>query len=926
MIRAMKHRYPRAASILPFHTRPAPPSSTRNRPLPHAGRRWATLGLLVAFLGVGAGVRGAESSLGPDGDVLRATLKNGLRVVVVRSPLAPVAAVEVNYLAGSNEAPKGFPGMAHAQEHMMFRGSPGLSSAQLAYLNAVMGGMANADTQQTVTQYFNTVPAKDLEVALRIEAVRMRGVSDSEHSWDQERGAINQEVAQDLSSPDYVLYTKVLAALFRGTPYAHDALGTRESFDKTRGAMLKAFHERWYAPNNAILVIVGDVDSRNVLRQVQELFGSIPAKKIRERPSVRLRPVRPETFHLKTDRANGMVVVAFRLPGYDSSDYPAARLLADVLDSQRGDLYALVADGKALSSSVEADFLPHAGLGYAAVEFPKGGNPAPLLKEVEGILARYAEQGLPQDLVLAAKRREVTELELQRNSIPDLAMAWSQALAVEGRQSPQDDIDLMNRVSVKDVDRVARKYVDLSAAVRAILTPEPSGKAVAGQGFGGAESFTPEETKAVELPAWAKNVVGSLSVPASNVHPVQETLPNGLRLIIQSASTSDTVSVYGRVRNEPALQTPPGQEGVSEVLSGMFSYGTTTLDRLAFQRALDEIGVDESAGTSFSVLALSGHFERAVELLADNELHPALQESAFRIVRKQVADRVAGQLQSPRYLTRRALTKALYPQGDPKLRQATPKTVNGLSLEDIRRYYGRVYRPDMTTIVVIGKIDPDRAKTVLAKYFGAWKAEGPKPQTDLPPVPPNQPSVTAVPDKSRVQDRVILAQTLGMNRFDPDYYALQLGDHVLGGGFYATRLYQDLRERKGLVYSVGTAVDAGRTRALYMVEYACDPKNVSRARAIVERDLRDMQSAPVSAHMLRQAKGLLLTEIALAEASLAEIADRLLSRATVGLPLDEPTVAARRYVSLTSQEVKAVFARRLRVTDLVQVTQGPTPH
>ncbi len=260
------------------------------------------------------------------------------------------------------------------------------------------------------------------------------------------------------------------------------------------------------------------------------------------------------------------------------------------------------------------------------------------------------------------------------------------------------------------------------------------------------------------------------------------------------------------------------------------------------------------------------------------------------------------------------------------MRQATPKTVKGLSLEDMRRYYGHVYRPDMTTIVVIGKIDPDRAKSVLAKYFGDWKAKGPKPQTDLPPVPPNQPSVTAVPDKSRVQDRVILAQTLGMNRFDPDYYALQLGDHVLGGGFYATRLYQDLRERKGLVYSVGTAVDAGRTRALYLVEYACDPKNVSRARAIVERDLRDMQSAPVSAHMLRQAKGLLLTEIALAEASLAEIADRLLSRATVGLPLDEPTVAARRYVGLTSQEVKAVFARRVRVTNLVQVTQGPTPH
>ena len=172
----------------------------------------------------------------PEKDVTRATLPNGLRVIVVRNTLAPVITTIVNYRVGSDECPPGFPGTAHALEHMMFRGSPGLSADQLAGVTAGMGGDSNADTQQPITQYFFTVPAKDLDVALRIEALRMRALLPDKSLWDKERGAIEQEVAQDLSNPEYVLYMKLLEALFRDTPYAHDALGTRPSFDKTTSA------------------------------------------------------------------------------------------------------------------------------------------------------------------------------------------------------------------------------------------------------------------------------------------------------------------------------------------------------------------------------------------------------------------------------------------------------------------------------------------------------------------------------------------------------------------------------------------------------------------------------------------------------------------------------------------------------------------
>ena len=165
-----------------------------------------------------------------------------------------------------------------------------------------------------------------------------------------------------------------------------------------------------------------------------------------------------------------------------------------------------------------------------------------------------------------------------------------------------------------------------------------------------------------------------------------------------------------------------------------------------------------------------------------------------------------------------------------------------------------------------------------------------------------------------------------LTRANPDYYALKLGNHVLGGGFYATRLYQDLREKTGLVYFVSVEVNADQTRALYAINYGCDPDNVSKARNIVESNLQKMVNQPVNPDELRQAQSMLLKEITLSESSLDSIAMGLISRSVLDLPWNEPTIAAQHYVALTADQVKAAFAKWVRPADLVQVTQGPAPH
>jgi zinc protease len=883
----------------------------------------AGLALLLGGAVAGTSEHGARTEHGAD---LEATLDNGMRVVIVRNSLAPVVTVEMNFMVGGNETPAGFPGMAHAEEHMAFRGCAGMSADQTAAIYAELGGQNNADTQQNITQYFATVPASDLDIALRAQAACLQGVDDSPAEWAEERGAIEQEVARDLSNPTYKFIDRLNQDMFAGTPYAHDPLGTKASFDATTGEMLQAFYRTWYAPGNAILIIVGDIDPADAMAKVRRMFGAIPNHAIPAHPPVTLKPVKSETFTLDSNLPYVLGFIAYRFPGTSSADFAAAEILADVLNGQRAELYGMVPAGKALAAEFGvAEPYTQASVGYGVVALPAGTDADGAIKEMRGILTRYADTGVPEELVAAAKRHELADAQFERNSIPGLANVWSNALAAEGRATPDEDIEAVERVTAADVNRAAKLYLTDRNSITAVLKPVPTGQPVATKGFGGAEQVTSAPTKPVQLPPWAAADLQQLKIPADYIKVSDMRLSNDIRLIVKTDRTTPTVSVFGAVKHDFGLETRTGQDGISDVLNALFSYGSETHDRLAFHKALDDIAADETAGYEFSLTVLTANFSRGVELLAENELHPALPEKAFTVVKRQTSEFLAGNLKSPEYRTFRALDTALLPAGDPVLRQATPATLANVGLEQVRSFYAATVRPDLTTIVVIGDVSAEEAKSVVEQWFGGWHASGARPDTTLPPVGPNKPSSVSVADPQAVQDSVFLAEQLDLNRFDPDYYPLQLGDHVLGGGFYATRLYHDLRQVAGYVYTVDVRLDASKSRARFGVAYGSDPGNVTKARTLIQRDLDQMRTRDVSEDELHQAKALILRQIVLNESSEEAVAHGLLERSEIDLPLDEPVIASKKYYAITAPQIREAFAKHVRTGDLVQVVRGPPP-
>lgn len=884
-------------------------------------RRFLAAALAAAFLTVPLAPTAAQAPPAPAAhsvDVTRATLPNGLQVVVLRDTLAPVVSTWMNYLSGSDDEP--ITGIAHAQEHMLFRGSKTLTASQFADTTAITGGTFNADTQNELTQYFFEMPSQYLDVALNLERSRASGVLDSQKLWDQERGAITQEVTQDYSSATFRLFAKAVEHVFAGTPYADFGLGTVASFKQIQAKDLKAYYARWYHPNNAIYVIAGNVDPQQTIAKVTSLFGGIPAAKLPARRPVRLQPLKPLTLHDNSSDPITLGFLAYRVPGYDDKDYFASQILNDVLNSQRGALYELQASGKALGTFAQSVTYPKAGMSLVGSAVPVTTTGETAVSDVRAVIEAYKKSGLPAELVEVAKQREVAQAQFARNSISGLASAWSQSLSVEHR-TPDEDLAGLERVTVDDVNRVLRTYYDQSTATVAISTP----KEAAGSAFGGRQgednSFVP--TEHTGLPSFAKKILADLHVPEQTVQPVAQTLPNGLKLIVVPSTISQTAVVRGEILGNAGLQDPPGKDGIDAIVDGLFSFGTQTYDRIAYQTELDKIAASVGAGRSFSLDVLSKDFDRGIELLADDELHPAFPQQAFAIVKQQTVGSLTGTVKSPDYKAQRALAEALYPAGDPARRAATPATAGAVTFDDVKAFYASAYRPDLTTIVVVGDVTPEHARAAIEKSFGAWKADGPTPDVFSPAVPPNTAKAATIPATGRVQSSVTLGETVPITDADPDFAVLRLANEVLSGGFYASLLFHDLRELHGYVYTVGSSLTGGRNRSTFSVRYGADPQNVGRAAKLVVDDLSALQRKPLAADRLTRAKALVLGELPVAKESYEGLAAQLIGYASTGRPLDEDRIEAQAALAATPERVRAAMAKWIRPKDFVRIVVGP---
>ena len=869
----------------------------------------------------------AESSAN---NVLKATLRNGLQVVIVRNTLAPVASTDMTYLVGSRDDPPDMPGMAHAQEHMMFRGTKNLSTAELGTIATALGGEFNAETSEMTTQYQFTVPAGDLDAVLRIESDRMRDVLDLQSQWQNERGAIEQEVARDEAAPGSDFFTDAQAIAFKGTVYEHPGVGTKPAFDALTGPRLKAFWQRWYAPNNAVLVIAGNVDPAATLAAVRARFESIPEKAVPAHQAAHFQPLKRTVLRRPTTLAYPLAAVGFRLPGLDSPDFLPSFVLQGILGADRGALHQLGDDGLALEGEWSSTpYVTEGQLSFAVAALAPGSDPDAMVKRLEGIMTNFRDHGVPQELFESTKRQLIADQELSRNSITSLASDWADTIAVDREPSIAYEQELIGRVTLADVNRVAKRYLDVNHAIIGSLTPSAgasqSGAPQPPAGTG-RENPLGKGPAITHLPAWGESLVQNVTVPPPSINPQAVKLANGITLIVQPETISDSVFVYGSVKTAPSLQEPVGQEGVARLVEGVYPYGTQSQDRETFQRALDAADTELAGGSSFGMQTTSRTFDRAITLLAANELQPRLDQATFDIVKRRAIDNLSTELNSTHTVAVRQAAQKLLPFNDPELRQPTIAGMQGLSLDQAKTYYAKTMRPDLATIVVVGNVTPAQARASIERAFGGWHATGPAPVVDLPPVPLNRPGDVKVPLPNIHQDYVTLEQLVPLPRSAPQYYPLVLGNAVLGGGSLGpeqSRLFRDIRQNAGLVYSIDSQYVSGGARSRFSISFACAVGNEPRIEAMIDAELAQLRRDPIGDFELGLMKASAVRRAVLSAASASDIGQALLNFATNGLPLDETHIDAQHLLATDAHAIQEAFVANIHPENFVRTIEGP---
>ncbi|MBC5828913.1 MAG: insulinase family protein [Candidatus Eremiobacteraeota bacterium] len=824
----------------------------------------------------------ASSASDSEANVVQATLANGMRVVLLPNKLAPVVTTLMTYGVGSDDDT--MPGLAHATEHMLFRGTRELSAGQLADITARIGAQYNAQTANEYTLYYFKLPSAYVDVALHIEADRMTHAAIRATDWETERGAIKQEILAQQSVPSYAIGVKLRESFFRGTPFANASGGTVPSFNLMTSGDIRRFYEAWYHPSNATLIVAGDIDAQRTLTQIHGLFDPIPASALPTRAAIAIPALTNSTIRNSMDFPVGIGAFGYRLPGSHDPDYAAAQVLAQVFQSRRGALADLSAEGKTLAVFSTASAYPEIGVAFLAAIPVQGATPESAQTLLRGVLDGYRLSGIPSELIDAARTALLSEQAFRRASISGLGFTWAETSA-QRLSSPDAVYASIERVTKDDVDRVFRTYLTPEHQVSLIILPKPKSTMPKVAPGSGAEdvSFTPSAHEV--LPQWARIALGApLRAPADETGIMARIMPNGIRLTMRRETTSPTVSLSGVIRTDPQLYAPQGKDGVSLLVQSLLSFGTTTYDRKTYEAELEKIAAQISTGTSFALKIQSKDIDRGMQLLADGMLHPAFAPATFSIVKTRVQQSVAAQNQLPKTKADLAERLALYPPSDPRRRDVTEKTIANINLNDVKRYYRFAYRPDETSIAIVGDITPSRAQSLVQKYFGGWHAIGQRPTFEYPKIKTSFSKPATVTIKSAVnqQSEVTLKQLFTMRRSDADYVPMLLANIVLSGEGASSLLFDSLRTHYGYVYSVDSDVSVTQHGAEFTISYSADPRNVERAGAAAVAIVKRLQTAPLPLVELQRGKALLLAQRVLPLDSYDGIAAEFLAGAGEG--------------------------------------------
>lgn len=887
------------------------------------------VGLLAVCLAAGAALPATaapriEAPVHSAEGIAEYRFDNGLQLVLFPDPSSPVTTVNVTYRVGSRHEGYGETGMAHLLEHLVFKGTP--THPDIPGQMKARGIRYNGTTWFDRTNYFASFSSDPDTLAwlLRLEADRMVNSHIARADLDSEMTVVRNEMESGENSPTRVLLQRVMGAAYQWHNYGNATIGARSDVENVPIERLQAFYRTWYQPDNAVLVIAGDFDPVEALALVGASFGALP-RPGRARPVTYTRePAQDGARHVEVRRVGRTPYLAtgYHTPAGRHPDSAALSVLAQVLGHTPGGRLhrALVERGAATGVSATPYALDEAGYLAFLVEAPENADidalQAALLAGVEDAAATpftEAEVAEARERLLAGYSRAMRD----PNAV---GVALSEAIAQGDWRLLLLARDRLETVSVGDVNRVAATYlkpdnrtsgrfVPTDRAERVVI-PEPPSADTLLAGY-------------VGRPALAAGEAFDASPANIDARTRTWTLSNGAKLaVLDKATRGGAVQLRMTLRlgDEAGLH---GQAEAGSMAGAMLMRGAGAFDRAGLSRELTRLGSTLSVGGNATAVNVGASTDRArvgalLDLLATILRTPTFPEQEFAQLRTQAITGIRGSMTEPGALANQAMAQHFdpFPPGHPYHSPTFEQRIAALEALDIdalrafhRAFYGMGAG---TTIAVVGDVDAEAVHAQLERLFCDWTPATPFARIPLPATP-RPPAHVRLPTPDRPNAVFMARQALALDQDHPDYPALLLGNHVLGGGGMKSRLADRIRQREGLSYSVSSnfsanAFDPVGSFGGYAI---AAPENMAQLEIAFREELQRLRETDMPDTELADTLDGLLRARRTSRANDAQLVGMLNDNLYLGRDMAFSAAFEDRLRALTPADIRAAMARHL---------------
>ncbi|WP_242064684.1 pitrilysin family protein [Nostoc sp. FACHB-133] len=871
--------------------------------------------------------------------VKKTVLDNGLTVLTKEVHTAPVVSVQVWYKVGSRNEVKGENGISHQLEHLMFKGTTA-RPVQFGRLFSALGSQFNAFTSYDETAYFGTVQRDRLEALLTLEADRMENSLVGSEQLTSEKRVVISELQGYENSPGYRLSRAVMRDAFPNRAYGLPVGGTKADVEKFTVEQVRNYYQTYYSPENATLVITGDFATEPVLKVVKETYGKL-AKRSQQgnvrrnvAPSSPVAPVAKKApIVLKQPGSTALLQAVYPLPDIKHPDVPAIDVMDAILTGGRSSrLYqALVESGLASSVSGGAAELIEPGWYEINATAAPGQELSKIAQVLQESLGKLQQQPVTTEELNRAKTQLQASYILGNQDITSQAsqLGYNQTIAGDYHFIEQY-LAAIAKVTPAQVQKVAKTYLNPAKQTIGFFEPtQPDGKPGTSSAGSGrtVENFSPG--KPVDPAELAKYLPSATSATdsAKQSLPEEFTLNNGLRVLLLRDRSLPTINLSGQI--DAGTEFDGNQKaGLANLTAANLMNGTQTKNALTLAKTLEDLGADLSfsasrEGVNVSGEALSKNLPILIQTLADVLENATFPADQLELSRQRALTSLKVQLDDPRGLGRQVFQQAIYPENHPFHSFPTFESLKSISRDDLLGFYQTHYRPDNTTIAIVGDFDPVKLKTLLNQAFGTWQATGKPPLLKISSVPLPQTSTRfskIIPGKA---EAVTYIGYNGISRKDPRYYAALILNQILGGDTLSSRLGTEVRDRLGLTYGIYSGFAAGINPGPFLIQMQTAPGDTQKAIASTLALLKQLREQGVTEAEFNTAKRSLTNSYPVDLANPSNVSSIILDNAVLGLSRSEIRDFPRRIQAVTMAQMQQAIEDLIKPENLVIVTAGP---